>query len=184
MLLEGMVAVVSLCCVMMFATGAPELSRTPNEIYAAGISRFSQVLGIPAITPAHLRSWHSLLFVYDTLDVCTRLGRFIIQELLAMPNWFGRFLGTHSRQACHCSSCYVIPSMLQNLSGASSGAYSEPVINYSPRLRCSASPCGFGKQARAVGMARSRFACGVDVHHEYVGAHFSPKRISTRRTTR
>jgi carbon starvation protein len=33
-------------------------------------------------------------FVYDTLDVCTRLGRFIIQELLGLPDWRGRWLGT------------------------------------------------------------------------------------------
>ena len=33
-------------------------------------------------------------FVYDTLDVCTRLGRFILQELTGLHNWFGRFLGT------------------------------------------------------------------------------------------
>jgi carbon starvation protein len=33
-------------------------------------------------------------FVYDTLDVCTRLGRLIIQELTGLRNWFGRLLGT------------------------------------------------------------------------------------------
>src|SRR6185436_13144281 len=33
-------------------------------------------------------------FVYDTLDVCTRLGRFIIQELTGLQNNWGRFLGT------------------------------------------------------------------------------------------
>ena len=33
-------------------------------------------------------------FVYDTLDVCTRLGRYIIQELTGLHNWAGRWLGT------------------------------------------------------------------------------------------
>ncbi len=33
-------------------------------------------------------------FVYDTLDVCTRLGRYIIQELTGLHNWVGRWLGT------------------------------------------------------------------------------------------
>ena len=33
-------------------------------------------------------------FVYDTLDVCTRLGRFILQELTGLHNWFGRCSGT------------------------------------------------------------------------------------------
>jgi carbon starvation protein len=33
-------------------------------------------------------------FVYDTLDVCTRLGRYVIQELTGLDNWAGRWLGT------------------------------------------------------------------------------------------
>jgi carbon starvation protein len=33
-------------------------------------------------------------FVYDTLDVCTRLGRYIVQELTGLADWRGRWLGT------------------------------------------------------------------------------------------
>jgi len=33
-------------------------------------------------------------FVYDTLDTCTRLGRFIIQELTGLQGAAGRWLGT------------------------------------------------------------------------------------------
>jgi len=33
-------------------------------------------------------------FIYDTLDVCTRLGRFIIQELTGWQGRGGRWLGT------------------------------------------------------------------------------------------
>ncbi len=33
-------------------------------------------------------------FVYDTLDVCTRLGRYVIQELTGMEHWTGRWFGT------------------------------------------------------------------------------------------
>jgi carbon starvation protein len=33
-------------------------------------------------------------FVYDTLDVCTRLGRYIIQELTGLSDWKWRWLGT------------------------------------------------------------------------------------------
>src|SRR5690606_24546272 len=47
MVLEAMVAVVSLCCVMMFAEGAPELAGKPNQIYAAGIGAFLDVAHIP-----------------------------------------------------------------------------------------------------------------------------------------
>ena len=35
-------------------------------------------------------------FVYDTLDVCTRLGRYIIQELTGLADWRGRWLGTRA----------------------------------------------------------------------------------------
>lgn len=33
-------------------------------------------------------------FVYDTLDVCTRLGRYIIEELTGLKGWFGKVTGT------------------------------------------------------------------------------------------
>ena len=46
MLLEGMVAVVSLCCVMMFAAGSEQLQGGPNRIYAQGIGSFRGVIGV------------------------------------------------------------------------------------------------------------------------------------------
>ena len=33
-------------------------------------------------------------FVYDTLDVCTRLGRYILQELTGLQGTFGRWFAT------------------------------------------------------------------------------------------
>lgn len=94
MLLEAMVAIVSLCCVMSFAPGSTELKGDPNQIYAQGIGNFARAIGIPreaAITFALLAF---TTFVYDTLDVCTRLGRFIIQELTGLHNWVGKTIGT------------------------------------------------------------------------------------------
>lgn len=94
MLLEAMVAIVSLCCVMMFAEGSAELAKTPNEIYAAGIGRFLSVIWLDANFGRAFALMAFTTFVYDTLDVCTRLGRYIIQELLGLPNWIGRAIGT------------------------------------------------------------------------------------------
>lgn len=95
MLLEAMVAVVSLCCVMMFLPGSEVLTGgKPNLIYAQGLGQFAQAIGIErqiAITFALLAF---TTFVYDTLDVCTRLGRFIIQELIGRHDWIGRMIGT------------------------------------------------------------------------------------------
>jgi carbon starvation protein len=108
MLLEGLVAVVSLCCVMMFAENSPQLTgKSPNMVYAAGVQQFVNIsigwipdlLGIGTRNGVAAFGYAFALmafttFVYDTLDVCTRLGRFIVQELTAQHNWFGRWLGT------------------------------------------------------------------------------------------
>jgi carbon starvation protein len=94
MLLEGMVAVVSLCCVMMFAAGSAELSKGPNWVYAQGIGRFLEVVRIDRSFGIAFALMAFTTFVYDTLDVCTRLGRYIIQELTGWHGSFGRWFAT------------------------------------------------------------------------------------------
>ena len=94
MLLEGMVAVVSLSCVMMFAEGSPQLAGRPNQIYAHGIGKFLDVIHMPTQIGITFALMAFTTFVYDTLDVCTRLGRFILQELTGWRGRGGRFLGT------------------------------------------------------------------------------------------
>ncbi len=94
MLLEAMVAIVSLSCVMIWAQGSPKLSGTPNLIYANGLGTFLQVLHIPEQYAVSFALMAFTTFVYDTLDVCTRLGRYIIQELTGWKDWKGRWLGT------------------------------------------------------------------------------------------
>jgi carbon starvation protein len=94
MLLEGMVAVVSLACVMILAKDNPLASKAPNFIYASGIGRFLELIGIPASFGISFGLMAFTTFVYDTLDVCTRLGRYIFEELTGLRNWFGRLAGT------------------------------------------------------------------------------------------
>jgi carbon starvation protein len=94
MLLEAMVAIVSLCCVMMFAEGSPQLKNSPNMIYAEGIAKFLDVVRIPRDIGLAFALMAFTTFVYDTLDVCTRLGRFIIQELTGWRDRRGAWLGT------------------------------------------------------------------------------------------
>jgi carbon starvation protein len=98
MLLEGMVAIVSLCCVMRLTkdhTLVADLSKlAPNRIYAEGIGSFLQALGVPGQFAVSFALMAFTTFVYDTLDVCTRLGRFIIQELTGWHDAKGRWLGT------------------------------------------------------------------------------------------
>jgi carbon starvation protein len=99
MLLEAMVAVVSLCCVMMFAEGSPQLfadgkAKPPNQIYAAGIGKFLEVIHLPPQVGITFALMAFTTFVYDTLDVCTRLGRFILQELTGWRGAGGRLFGS------------------------------------------------------------------------------------------
>jgi len=94
MLLEGMVAVVSLCCVMMFAAGSEQLKGSPNQIYAQGIGRFLEVVGVNKAFGIAFALMAFTTFVYDTLDVCTRLGRYILQELTGWHGRFGRWFAT------------------------------------------------------------------------------------------
>lgn len=95
MLMEGMVAIISLCCVMRLVH-TPELfaSPKPNLIYAMGIGSFLETLGIAPELGVAFALMAFTTFVYDTLDVCTRLGRYIIQELTGWHDRRGRWLGT------------------------------------------------------------------------------------------
>ncbi len=94
MLLEAMVAIVSLCCVMMLVPGDPNLAKGPNFLYARGIGNFLGVLHIPPSFGVAFGLMAFTTFVYDTLDVCTRLGRYILQELTGMQGAAGRWLAT------------------------------------------------------------------------------------------
>jgi carbon starvation protein len=94
MLLEAMVATLALSCVMILPAGSKLLERDANIVYASGISQFLQVLSIPATFAMAFGLMAFTTFVYDTLDVCTRLGRYIIQELTGLRNWAGRLLGS------------------------------------------------------------------------------------------
>ena len=107
MLLEAMVAIVSLSCVMILAKDAALLKNPqPNLVYAQGIGSLLEKFASTVRScgwgsfnlSAQLTVSFALMafttFVYDTLDVCTRLGRYIIQELTGWHDAKGRWLGT------------------------------------------------------------------------------------------
>ncbi|MEJ7713002.1 MAG: carbon starvation CstA 5TM domain-containing protein [Pyrinomonadaceae bacterium] len=95
MLAEGFVALIALVTVMI---NAPEGLKglTPGTIYGNGIGRFMTLI----IGPEHLAfaitfgAMAFSTFVFDTLDVCTRLGRYIIQELCGWRGKAGALVGT------------------------------------------------------------------------------------------
>lgn len=95
MLLEAMVAIVSLCCVIRLTTDSALLTNPqPNLIYAMGIGSFLETLGLNPQLGVAFALMAFTTFVYDTLDVCTRLGRYIIQELTGWYDARGKWLGT------------------------------------------------------------------------------------------
>jgi carbon starvation protein len=94
MLLEGLVAVLALATVMMIPRGQEILKTDPNLIYANGIAKYLGLVGINfnVAFPFALLAFST--FVYDTLDVCTRLARYIFQELTGWRTQIGGFFAT------------------------------------------------------------------------------------------
>lgn len=94
MLLEGLVAVAALGTVMLLNKDDALASKAPNFIYASGVGRFLELVGIPASLGISFGLMAFTTFVYDTLDICTRLGRYIIEELTGWRGKAGRLLAT------------------------------------------------------------------------------------------
>lgn len=94
MLAESVVALIALATVMMLSEEDPVLSKSPNFIYASGLGSFAALIGIPKAFGISFGLMAFTTFVYDTLDICTRLGRFIFQELSGMKGALGRWIGT------------------------------------------------------------------------------------------
>ena len=104
MLAEGFVALISLGIIMMMA---PEevVGLKPGSIYGRGIGEFlTLIIGkehLPFAITFGAMAFST--FVFDTLDVSTRLGRYLIEELTGISGWKGAVLGTLST---------VVPSAL------------------------------------------------------------------------
>jgi carbon starvation protein len=95
MLLEGFVALIALATIMIVAP-AQTKGIAPGTIYGNGIGTFLTVLigeenRLFAIT---FGAMAFSTFVFDTLDVATRLGRYILQELFSWTGKSGMVLGT------------------------------------------------------------------------------------------
>jgi carbon starvation protein len=94
MLLEGFVALLALATVMMLAPSSELLKGSPNQIYASGIASFLGIFHIPREQALAFGLLAFATFVYDTLDVCTRLGRYVFQELTGLKGRTGRVVAT------------------------------------------------------------------------------------------
>jgi carbon starvation protein len=95
MLAEGFVALVALTTVMIVSQESLR-GLAPGTIYGNGIGRFLTILIGPDRLPFAVTfgAMAFSTFVFDTLDVCARLGRYLVQELLGWRNRAGAILGT------------------------------------------------------------------------------------------
>ncbi len=95
MLAEGFVALISLSIIMMMAP-SEVIGLKPGSIYGRGIGEFLTLLigkeNLPFAITFGAMAFST--FVFDTLDVSTRLGRYLLEELLGVKGKMGAFLGT------------------------------------------------------------------------------------------
>lgn len=95
MLAEGFVALIALVTIMIVAQEDVQRLK-PGTIYGNGIGEFLTLL----IGRENLRfavtfgAMAFSTFVFDTLDICMRLGRYILQEVSGWKGKFGMLAGT------------------------------------------------------------------------------------------
>ncbi len=95
MLAEGFVALIALVTIMI-ALPSDIKGKLPGTIYGDGIGRFFTLL----IGEENLRfavtfgAMAFSTFVFDTLDICMRLGRYLLQEIFGWRGRAGALVGT------------------------------------------------------------------------------------------
>ena len=173
MLLEAMVATFALGVRDDAGPGNALLKQSPNQIYAGGLASFLGVLHVPPGFAVAFGLMAFTTFVYDTLDVCTRLGRYIIQELTGLHNWVGRWLGAGLTAG--------MPVLLVMRTSARRGRQAHSgVANILVSVRCDESIArrahAVGRDGLAVahaaqpaGMAHHRNTDSVHVRDEHLG---------------
>ena len=95
MLAEGFVAFMALAIIMITASAQTQ-GLKPGTIYGNGIGRFLTLIigeqNLPFAITFGAMAFST--FVFDTIDVATRLGRYLVQEVTGLKNKTGAILGT------------------------------------------------------------------------------------------
>jgi carbon starvation protein len=95
MLAEGFVAFIALVTIMIVASDAAK-GVSPGKIYGNGIGEFLTIVigkeNLPFAVTFGAMAFST--FVFDTLDVSLRLGRYIVQELFGLKGKIGAIVGT------------------------------------------------------------------------------------------
>jgi len=95
MLAEGFVAFIALATIMILASEEAR-GLSPGAIYGQGFGEFlAPIVGrenVPLAITFGAMAFST--FVFDTLDVCLRLGRYIVQEITGIKGKTGAVIGT------------------------------------------------------------------------------------------
>jgi carbon starvation protein len=91
MLLEGLLALLAVGAVVLVGAAAA-VDRAPTVVFAEGLGHLLAALGIPPLLGAHFGALAISTFLLTTLDTCTRLARYVLEELLALPRSRGGWI--------------------------------------------------------------------------------------------
>jgi len=90
MLVEGIVAIIALGTVMGLTFSADALRGDPVGLFSAGIGRFFAAFGVHQRFGTMLGLLALSTFLLTTLDTCTRLARYVLQEFFGWDNAVAR----------------------------------------------------------------------------------------------
>lgn len=94
MLVEGLVAVFALGTIAVLSEAERTTAGTPVGIFASGAGKFMSSIGIPGNLAVEFTLLAVSTFLLTTLDTCTRLSRFILEEFLQRRDVKTRWMGT------------------------------------------------------------------------------------------
>jgi len=109
MLVEGLLAVFAIACVGV----AGGLEGGPVASFARGAAVFFEILGIPQSLGLTFATLAVSTFLLTTLDTCTRLTRFLLEELFEWRDARSRYVGTFLvllLPTCAVFTSYTTPS--------------------------------------------------------------------------
>ncbi|GMV64634.1 MAG: carbon starvation protein A [Candidatus Hinthialibacteria bacterium] len=126
MLLEGLFACLSLTTLMVLTREGAE-GKKPDFIYASGIADFGGRILAPFFSNPEQASSALLkfallcfaTFVFDTLDACTRLARYVLMELFGWK--------TRAQAALATAACLLLPVVAVSLPGTEFNGRIQPL---------------------------------------------------------
>jgi carbon starvation protein len=120
MLLEGVVALIALACAMVVASDASLWRAGPDKVFGVGVGRFLSELGVPLQFAVTFGMLAFATFVYDTLDVCTRLARYLFCEF---TGWRTRAAGVAGTAISLLIPLWVVAQTATDAAGRPVPAY-------------------------------------------------------------